>query len=54
MLSSINRLREFLNEAPHDYRATTDPFLDFDIEKMKKALRLARGGQERGSRGYPS
>ena len=53
MLSSIRRLREFLNEAPHDYRASTNPFLDFEIEKVKKEMRLVERGRERGNRGEP-
>ncbi len=53
MLSSISRLREFLNEAPHDYRASTNLFLDFEIEKVKKEMRLVERGRERGNRGEP-
>ena len=46
-------MREFLNEAPHDYRASTNPFLNFEIEKVKKEMRLVERGRERGNRGEP-
>ncbi len=49
----MRRLREFLNEAPHDYRASTNPFLDFEIEKVKTEMRLVERGHERGNRGEP-
>jgi hypothetical protein len=52
--SAISRLLALFKEPRHDYRPTTDLFLDLDVNRVADEFRLAKRGQERGSQNRPS
>jgi hypothetical protein len=51
--SAISRLRELFGQAPHDYRLSTQIFLDLDVSHVARDMKLAERGAERGAGNRP-
>jgi hypothetical protein len=52
--SGIARLLKLINEPRHDYRPSTDVFLELNTDTIAKNLRLAELGAERGASDRPA
>ncbi|MFC1488836.1 hypothetical protein ACFL6B_03210 [Thermodesulfobacteriota bacterium] len=50
----FHKLRSFFEQPPHDYIPSTMPFLQLNIEKIKKDMGLVKIGKRRGKRNEPS
>jgi hypothetical protein len=51
--SAIARLRELFGQAQHQYRPSTQIFLDLDVDRMAQDMRLSETGVERGADNRP-
>jgi hypothetical protein len=51
---SLSRLAERISEPPHAYRPSILSFLQLNVQKGAKDLKLAERGRERGARNEPS
>ncbi|QHO72327.1 hypothetical protein ACH79_06490 [Bradyrhizobium sp. CCBAU 051011] len=51
--SAISRLRDLFGQAQHPYRPSTQIFLDLDVDRVARDMRLAEMGAERGASGRP-
>jgi hypothetical protein len=51
--SAILRLRDLFGKAPHDYRPSTQIFLDLDVGQVARDMKLAERGAERGASNRP-
>ena len=51
--SAIARLRELLGQAQHQYRPSTQIFLDLDVDRIARDMRLCEIGAERGADNRP-
>jgi hypothetical protein len=52
-LSAIERLLALFSRPAHDYRPTTEIFLDLNVSRIADTLRLAKRGRERGAKNRP-
>lgn len=52
--AAISRLRELFGQAPHEYRPSTQIFLDLDVDKIARNQALAARGAERGAEERPA
>ncbi|MEY9097991.1 hypothetical protein ABIA24_000900 [Sinorhizobium fredii] len=50
---ALNRLWESVRETNHDFKATTDIFPTFDVEKVSRTLELPERGTENGAANRP-
>ncbi len=44
----FRRLLDYLRQPPHDYTPSTQQFLDLNVDKIKRELRLVEEGGRRG------
>src|SRR6266404_5490855 len=51
--SAISRLLAILREQQHQYRPSTEIFLDLDVARIARELELAKFGAERGADNRP-
>jgi len=49
----MSKLFESFQRPPHDYKASTLTFLELDLEKLKKDLRLIEEGRKHGEKDIP-
>lgn len=50
----FRRLLDYLRHPPHDYTPSTQQFLDLNVDKIKRELRLVEEGGRRGAREEPA
>ena len=49
MTTQFRKLLDYLRQPPHDYTPSTQQFLDLNVDKIKRELRLVDEGALRGN-----